>query len=215
VQAPDGEINRTLLNARKGSDLKGLKSKRVVVRGQENFSFASEVAIRFLERRDEIALDQVLCDPQKALEFDAVAQGIVPGYSSFQYRWAALSLRKRRRLAPELVAKVMKNVIVTRAKVSELDIEAVPNQPGIYLFHDSVNSLYAGEATNLYKRVKKHLDHSDRKGLAHWLWEHGATDLHLELHVLPAETSTVARKALELELIRSRRPIFNVAGHHS
>lgn len=32
----------------------------------------------------------------------------------------------------------------------------------------------------------------------------------LELHVLPANTPTPVRRALETELIRSRRPLFNV-----
>jgi hypothetical protein len=56
------------------------------------------------------------------------------------------------------------------------------------------------------------LDHSDNKGLARWLWENGIRDLHVEYHVLPAGTTARVRKALEMELICSRNPIFNVAG---
>jgi hypothetical protein len=204
-------INRDLLNARKAGYLRGIKSNRVIVRNQENYRFASEAAVRFLERRDGVTLDQILCNPEKAREFDEIAQKIAPGFLPFEYRWAALGMRKRRKLKPELVAKVMKNVTVIRYKVSELDVEEIPSQQGVYLFHDSGNALYAGEAANLYKRVRKHLDHSDSKGLAHWLWEHGTGEMHLELHVLPKETSTVARKALEAEMIRSREPVFNIA----
>jgi excinuclease UvrABC nuclease subunit len=50
--------------------------------------------------------------------------------------------------------------------------------------------LYVGEAINLRKRLRKHLDHSDNKGLARWLWENGATDLHLKIHVLEATAIT-------------------------
>ncbi|HKB05039.1 MAG TPA: hypothetical protein VKD90_22640, partial [Gemmataceae bacterium] len=64
----------------------------------------------------------------------------------------------------------------------------------------------------LYKRIKKHLDHSDNKGLARWLWENGADDLHLELHILSVDHAARDRKALETELIRSRGPKFNVLG---
>jgi hypothetical protein len=67
-----------------------------------------------------------------------------------------------------------------------------------------------GEANNLRNRLEKHLDHSDVKSLAHWLWEHGANNLYLELHVLPDNTSTQVRRALEAELIRSRRAAFNI-----
>ena len=66
-------LNQCLLNLRKGGDLKGLKSTRVRLSDQENYRFASEIAARFLERRDQITLDQIVCDPAKAAEFDAIA----------------------------------------------------------------------------------------------------------------------------------------------
>ena len=80
------------------------------------------------------------------------------------------------------------------------------------MFFSSRGALYIGESTNLRKRIEKHLEHSDNKGLAQWLWEHGADDLHLEFHVLPDSTTTRTRRALEAELIESRRPEFNVKG---
>jgi predicted GIY-YIG superfamily endonuclease len=211
ADAPE-TINRTLLNARKAGYLKGIKSRRVTVRDQDSFRYASEIAVRFLERRDGLTLDQILCDPAKASEFDAIAGEIAAGFSSFDYRWAALGLRKMRKLRPELVSKVIEGIVTTRHRVENLDTELIPIHPGVYMFHDSKNTLYVGEAVSLYKRIRKHLDHSDNKGLARWLWEQGARDLHLEIHVLPKETSSRARKALEAEMIGSRSPIFNVAG---
>lgn len=205
-------LNRDLLNARKAGYLKGIKSQRIIVANQEAFRFASEIAVRFLERRDAVTLDQILCDPERVIEFDKIASEIAPGFSPFDYRWAALGLRKTRKLKPELIAKVLENVVTQRHRVSELDIESIPNDQGVYMFHDSKSTLYVGEAISLYKRVKKHLDHSDNKGLAHWLWQHGAGDLHLEIHILPRKTPTRVRKALEAEMIHSRRPLFNVAG---
>jgi site-specific DNA-methyltransferase (adenine-specific) len=205
-------LNRTLLNSRKAGFLKGLKSKPVVIRSQEHYRFASEIAVRFLEHRDRVTLDAILCHPERAAEFDTIAAQIAPGFSVFEYRWAALGLRKKRKLMPELVSKVLEDVVVKRYRVSELDIESIADQQGVYLLHDSTCTLYVGEAASLYRRLKKHLDHSDNKGLARWLWEHGAGDLHLELHILPATTATISRKALEAELIKSRRPTFNVSG---
>lgn len=208
----DEKINRTLLNARKAGLLKGIKSANIIVKNQDDFRFASEIAIRYIETRDGIALDSVLCNPKTAAEFDEIAGQISPGFTSFEYRWAALNLRKRRRLRPELVARVLSDVAVVRHRVVEIVADSVPMLPGVYLFHDSKNVLYIGEAEVLFKRIKKHLDHSDNRGFARWLWEHGSGDLHLELHVLPASTQSKARKALEAEMIQSRRPIFNVSG---
>ncbi len=59
-------------------------------------------------------------------------------------------------------------------------------------------------------RIKQHLDHSDRKELARWLWENGTEELRLEIQLLEPDTPTRVRKALEAELIRSRDPVFNV-----
>lgn len=206
------QLNRILLNSRKAGLLRGVKSNRVYVRDQDQYRFASEVAVRFLEHRDRVTLDTILCDPQRAAEFDAIAAEIAPGYSVFEFRWAALGLRKGRKLMPELVSRVLKDVVVERFRVSGLDVESIAAQQGAYLFHDSQCSLYVGEAASLYKRIKKHLDHSDNKGLARWLWDNSADDLHLELHILPVNSAARDRKALEAELIRSRSPKFNVLG---
>jgi hypothetical protein len=205
-------LNLCLLNLRKSGDLKGIKSKRMVVKNQEDYRFASEIAVRFLERKNQASLDDILCDPKLTEEFDAIAAELAPGFCAFQYRWAALNLRKNRKLRPELLGRVIpaETIEIQRGKAVKLD--QVPSQPGLYLFLGPGVVLYVGECQSLRKRLGKHLDHSDNKGLAHWLWEHETADLHLEYHVLPKGVSTRVRKAMEAELIRSRKPLFNVAG---
>jgi hypothetical protein len=210
---PPFALNLCLFSLRKTGDLQGIRSSRTVVPGQELYRFASEIAIRFLERRDQRSLDTILCDPERAAEFDKVAAEIAPGYSSFQYRWAALNLRKTRRLKPELLGKVVKAEAVVTCGASDLVIEHVPAQSGLYILFQPQEVLYVGECQNLRKRLAKHLDHSDNKSLARWLWEHGISDLHVEYHVLPSGVATRVRKAMEAELIKSRRPAFNVSGN--
>jgi site-specific DNA-methyltransferase (adenine-specific) len=205
-------LNQCLLNMRKGNDLKGLKSKRVPLRDQENYRFASEIAARFLERRDQISLDQILCDPGMAAEFDKIAAELAPGYSPFQYRFAALGLRKRRELRPELLGRIVVAEVVVNLRATDVNIDELPIRAGLYLFIEPTSVLYVGECTSLRKRLGRHLDHSDNKGLARWLWERGTTDLHIEYHVLPMGTPGRVRKAMEAELIRSRKPFFNLAG---
>src|SRR5262249_5687579 len=99
------DLNLCLLSLRKAGGLEDIRSKRVTVRNQANYRFASEIAIRFLERRDQVTLDRILCDPVRAVDFDKVAAEIAPGFSSFEYRWAALNLRKTRKLRPELLGR--------------------------------------------------------------------------------------------------------------
>ncbi|HRX79009.1 MAG TPA: GIY-YIG nuclease family protein [Pirellulaceae bacterium] len=204
-------LNHSLLNLRKRGGLTGKpRSKRTHFTNEDDYRFASEMAARFLERREGISLDNVLCDPDLAKEFDRLAADIAPGFSPLQYRWAALNLRKARRLEPEVAARIAPPVAVQKFRAVALDLADVPVDQGLYLFFASKQLLYVGESENLRSRLKKHLDHSDNKGLARWLWEFGADELHIEVQVLAANTDTRVRKALELELIRSREPIFNV-----
>jgi hypothetical protein len=206
-------LNEKLLNMRKAKDLQGIsRSRRRVLKNQDEYRFASEMAVRFLERRDGISLDKVLCDPGRAAEFDQLAASISPGFSAFEYRWAALNLRKRRKLRPELLSRVVSAQQVFRSKIAELRLDTMPVTQGLYLFFHSEELLYVGECENLRKRIAKHLEHSDNRGLARWLWQHGTDDLHIEYHVLPDATPTRVRKALEAEMIVSRRPLFNVGG---
>jgi hypothetical protein len=203
-------LNRCLLNLRKRGALRGLASRRTTLRDQPEYRFAAEIAARFLERENDITLDQIICDPQYAARFDEIARSIVPGGKPFQYRWAALNLRKQQRLKPELLARVARPTDVLRFKVAGLSLDAVPQSAGLYLFYSNRATLYVGECENLYNRIRKHIDHSDNKELARWLWEFGDASLHLELQVLDKSITQRVRRALEVELIRSRLPVFNV-----
>ena len=211
LTASDEDLNKCLLNARKANHLSDYKTtKQTSFADSDDYEFASEMGIRFLERRDQSTLDQVLCSPKLAAEFDEIAARICPGYSPLQYRWAALALRKKRRLKPEHMAHVIQPVQVLNVTVASISQMHIPATQGLYVFFDRTRVLYVGESGNLRKRITKHLEHSDNKGLARWLWDHGSDDLSLEVQVLPEDTSTRSRKALEAELIISRCPEFNV-----
>lgn len=210
----DFELNHCLCNLRKSKRLEGHPTtKRVNLRHKDEYEFAAEIAARFLERRQDTTLDRIICDPVLAQEFDRIAPELAPGFSLFEYRFAALNLRKARRLRPEIGPQLLPATQVESFRVADLDINRIPKSQGIYLFHyKDEGLLYLGEARNLRDRIRKHLDHSDRRDLARWLWEHGSDDLYVEIHVLPAGTTGAARKAVELELIRSRKPRFNILG---
>jgi len=211
LHEPIATLNRALLNLRKTGGLAGRpRSKRTHFHDEDDYRFAAEIAVRFIERRDGISLDAIICDPEKVAEFDEVSARIVPGYSPLRYRWAALNLRKTRQLKPEVAGRIAPSVDVVNVGIDAIVPDELPVSQGLYLFIAAEQLLYVGETENLRKRLKKHLEHSDNKGLARWIWEYGTKSLHLEMHVLPDGTETRVRRALELELIRSRQPVFNV-----
>ncbi len=208
-------LNQQLLNLRKAGDLKGLpRSRRTSFAKEEEYRFASEIAARHLERQKGVTVDEILCDPELVQQFDIISANLSPGFSPLQYRWGALNLRKAKRLRPELLSRVAPAERISLGLVTELDVVSISSRQGLYVFYgpESKQTLYVGEATNLRTRLEKHLDHSDNKSLAHWLWDHGFTKLYLEIHLLPPATTKRVRRALEAELIASRRPIFNVQG---
>ena len=140
-----------------------------------------------------------------------LAASISPGFSPLQYRWSALNLRKKSGLTPELLARVAPPKQVLSFPIPSLLLDAIPAEQGLYLFFTPSTCLYVGEAENLRNRIGKHLEHSDNKGLARWMWDQGATELFLELQVLDAATTQKVRRALERELIRGRNPLFNIS----
>ena len=202
-------LNRALINLRKAGRLRGLKSRSPTLGDDDSYRFASEMAARFMERRDGLTLDDIICDPELASEFDRLATSISP-FTPLQYRWAALNLRKANRLKPELLARIAPPKQVITVPVAGLTVNMIPREQGLYVFFTRETCLYVGEAESLCNRIGKHLDHSDNKGLAHWMWEQGIAELFLELQILDAETTQKVRRALERELIRGRAPLFNI-----
>ena len=125
------KLNQSLLNLRKRGALRGLASRRTILKDQSDYRFAAEIAARFLERENEITLDQIICDPRYAERFDEIARTIVPGGKPFEYRWAALNLRKQKRLKPELLARVAPPSKVLQFKVAWFVARRGAAEPGI------------------------------------------------------------------------------------
>jgi predicted GIY-YIG superfamily endonuclease len=210
------DLNWQLYNLRKQPP--GIGKVATVKRhdNHDDYIHASEIAARHMEDRHGLTIDQVLCDPHMRREFDAVAQAIVPGVSVYLLRKAALKLRKNRQLRPELMKRVADwgtTVRMYPAEELRKKPDLIPRLPGIYIFRDRTGYLYIGEAGNLRGRVEKHLDHSDRKAVARYLWEHRYTDLIIEMHVFRKDSEgnkSKPRKAYEADLIRSRKPRLNI-----
>jgi DNA modification methylase len=146
------EWNRALLRIRKSGELPRLtnRTRNVTAKDMDAYGFASEVALQQLSAMCDATLDEILCDPKLAAQFDELAKSFSPGYSSFQYRWAALSLRKRAREARRQAANhcqewVKRNLPRSRP-IREYDWSRY-DRPGIYLLTSiGRQHLYIGES---------------------------------------------------------------------
>lgn len=214
---PSFDFNWTLLNLRKAGGLTDISASKRRRDNSDAYLHAAEIAARFLEDRYSVNTDRVLCDPKLRAEYDKEASKVAPEVDPYLLRKASLTLRKSRRLQPELVLRVAdwkKDIIAMQAADAEKDAGKVPEQPGVYIFRDATGYLYIGESSNLHDRIKKHLDRSDRQSLANYLATNGVKGVTLELHAFekdsPARLKPM-RRAYESELIRSRKPRFNLA----
>ncbi|MDB4614640.1 GIY-YIG nuclease family protein, partial [bacterium] len=121
----------------------------------DRYLFASEIAWQTM-LNDDLAdsLDEILCDPQLAAEFDRIARRFAPGFKPFQYRWAALKLRKEAKSARIRSAVLdAPGRLSRRMAIGELDTKSIPSEAGLYVISQSEKSkLYVGETLDLRRR---------------------------------------------------------------
>src|SRR5262249_9899871 len=132
--------NWTLMLLRKAGKLKGLsKARRTTFPEKEldRYFFASEIAMRQLIDEAKLSLDAILCDPALAERFDEIARSYAPGFTSLQYRWAALTIRKRaknwRKLSQSLGSNLKRREFQDFRSLISLDIDRWNGSSGVYL----------------------------------------------------------------------------------
>jgi hypothetical protein len=206
----DFDLNWKLFNARKDGHLSNLPETRKYTVSSERtdeFEYASEIAARYIQQKNEMkSLDKIICDPDLAREFDEAAHRLAPGFSSLEYRWVALALRKAHRLTPE-TRNVQYPEFSLLGPTNAVDLSQVPYDEGIYVFQSEKEAMFIGETNNLRHRIEKHLGASESQGLPDWLY--AGHDIQIGISPLPG-VSQSARKAMELKAIQARRPLFNI-----
>ena len=206
------DLNFQLLNARKQGKLTGQASARRKPKGSATIQESVENAVRFLERQFSTTVDRILCDPRMREEFDSLMQLLEPGCPELEARYAALTLRKKGMLRPELIGRVVQSIGGRLIPVTELRLDDVPKEPGAYLFFDHENTLYAGKAENLQNRIADHMDTWLARDLIKQIRDHRRTPVFLVMHLLRPGIASLSLGAYEAEIIRSRNPAHNLAG---
>jgi len=151
--------NRLLLRLRKTGKLpKGGKScKRFSFGDMDAYSFAAEIAMHLLELDYGLALDDVLSSPDHAKEFDQLAREFAPGHTPFEYRWAALAIRKRaiksKALATDQYGEWGQKQLPRPKSLAEVPMEELDGA-GVYIFVGHGRELYVGESKCVRGRVE-------------------------------------------------------------
>jgi site-specific DNA-methyltransferase (adenine-specific) len=153
--------NRLLLRIRKSGKLPRTRNRtrRLTFAAMDPYSFASEIAMQTLAIDYQLTLDEMLCAPDYAAQFDRVAAEFAPSFSSFEYRWAALAIRKRAKQSKSLAQNQFTDWLdKDLPKSVALDRLANRTSPssGVYVLTKEGNQpLYVGEAMNVSRRIRQ------------------------------------------------------------
>jgi len=142
--------NLRLLGLRKRGGLSKIDTSRRTIITREamaSFIYASEMAWRKVGDGRGCSLDEILCDPDSAAEFDRVARTIAPGYSPFEYRWGALSLRKFASKGTHILDRM--DDALARHVVRLANISQLRGKPGHFLITSAGKPFFIGFAGSL------------------------------------------------------------------
>ncbi|WP_419193116.1 DNA methyltransferase [Kolteria novifilia] len=154
--------NRLLLRIRKSGKLPKANNKirRLTFADMDRYSFASEIAMHIICTEYDTTLDEILCNPSLAADFDKWAKSIFPGKTPFEYRWAALAIRKRSQRSREFANEGFKTVTSRRLSqpIDLNNIDSVPPIPGVYIVTSDSECIYVGETLDIQRRVRSIVD---------------------------------------------------------
>ncbi len=195
--------NQLLLRLRKSKKLPKSTQRpdRLTFNDMDGYSFASEIALRLLAVDYRKTLDNILCSPEFAKEFDRIAEEYAPGFTSFQYRWAALAIRKRakdaRCLAQQKFSQWLRPGTSLPGRIGLEDCLGQEfERPGVYVLFAENDELYVGETENVSGRVEQILNNSN------WL-ELEPTSVSVFLDDSPS------RHGLQSALVQRDNPLLN------
>jgi DNA modification methylase len=204
AQAPGGPYawNRLLLRIRKSGKLPktGRSPRQLSFEAMDPYICGSEIAMQLLGVDYDMNIDDILCHPAIADEFDRVAAAFTPGYRSFEYRWAALTIRKRatksRSLAREQFGPWLTKRLPRGKPLSHFTTDAFA-RPAVYVLAAAHQPLYVGETINLRDRIVAVLGSESWSNL-------GADSLTL----IPTEDRR-SQHGLQAALVQRLKPLLN------
>ena len=165
--------NRYLLQLRKAGKLpkSTRRPERLSEEQMDQYGFASEVAWRLLAIDYRKTLDDILCSPEFAAEFDRLAAEFGPADSTvtpLEYRRAAISIRKRSHDARESAAKKFRQWMQKKKKLPQVSMDdslVELEKPGVFVMYSGDVGIYTGESKNIRARIEQTMTNQNWSGL--------------------------------------------------
>jgi site-specific DNA-methyltransferase (adenine-specific) len=198
--------NHFLLNLRKAGKLprSTRQPERITAQEMNRYEFASEVAWRLLAIDYQKTLDDILCSPEFAAEFDRLAMEFGPeNVSSLEYRRAVVSMRKRtkpaRQTAAEKLSKWWKGKVNRLPQVAINDcLTSEFETPGVFVLCTGDAGIYSGVSENIRDHIEQVLDSPSWQGLE--------PD---SIRFIKSGDTMTAKYALNSALVHRESPLLN------
>jgi site-specific DNA-methyltransferase (adenine-specific) len=212
--------NHLLMNLRKGNRLKDMQSSKKTTFSRvdiDKYSFACEIAIQTLSDQYKRSLDDILCDPKIAAEFDhevfkIAHQDISSKLTPLQVRWAVLRMRKRSKTVRKHVRRLETHVLQLPNEETKWptfsDYRGVPKCLGVYDLRIAGKSLYVGETLDLQSRFELQLN---PKGFD--FWGNPKEEIEIRYRPLPEGEKPITGEAIQSHWVNILNPIGNYRGN--
>ncbi|MFK7769582.1 MAG: DNA methyltransferase [Mariniblastus sp.] len=197
--------NTLLFRARKSGKLATVETTNVTAFGWDHldkFMFASEIAWQQLVGQGLArSIDEILCDPELATQFDEIAGKFSPGHESLEYRWAALKLRKQAKTARTRAAILTAPRFKAMIPLKDVTKKTFGKEMGLYIVSESkTKRLYVGETLNLSSQLM-----SVKKNKKAW----EAISKPLFVQAIPRDHSDAGNLAWQSCLVKKFKPRLN------
>ena len=165
--------NHYMLHLRKAGKLprSTKKASQVTPDEMNRIGFASEVAWRLLAIDYRKTLDEILCSPEFASEFDRLASEFGPmneDVKPVDFRRVAVSIRKRTKNARKSAAENFSQWMKRNKKLKRIDINGSLSKlecPGVMMLCTEDVGFYASETRNMRERVDELMSNPNWKSL--------------------------------------------------
>jgi DNA modification methylase len=196
-----------LRKAGKLAEFPAVRRTSITWEQHDDYMFASEIAWQsMIDSGEAVSLDEILCDPNLAKLFDQRAAQFAPGFQPFEYRWAALKLRKEAKFARGRAEVLTPPRIGEKVALGEFILSDLPNDSGLYVLSgDNDQQLYAGETIDLRKKVSTIVEQLDE-------WSMISDSLFVQ--TIPLDHRPAGRLSWQTCLIRKKfqaKPKLNYA----
>lgn len=200
-------LNMALVGLRKHNKLKVGKSRRAVVPDQWKYAVASEIAARVMHYRYGVSVDTVLSHPTLVKEFDDLAKSVTPGFTAFQYRWAALNMRKKG--ASERIKSRQLASLEWSHKFKFNTLAGMPADKGVYALRENDVCLFVAGTENIHESIASQQRLVDVPLFPPNLWIPNPQRLFWRYVRMPGSLSGF-RYGVVHALVAKWKPIFNI-----